>query len=282
MRIIRSVLEIERIIAKLKADAKSIGLVPTMGALHEGHLSLMRRARRENDILIITIFVNPTQFGPKEDYKKYPRPFSRDKRLALQAGVDYIFAPSAKQMYPDELLTSVNVTKLTSCLCGISRPGHFEGVTTVVAKLFNIVNPDRAYFGQKDYQQAIVIKKMVKDLNMNIKIILMPIIRKKDGLAISSRNTYLSPGERKAALVLSKSLQVAKKTIESNYRLQPKTIISKIKAEIKREPLTKIDYVSILDAETLKEIKNIKGKVLVALAVRIGKTRLIDNILIKR
>ena len=282
MKVIRSVLQMQKIIANLKKDSKTIGFVPTMGALHEGHLSLMNRARRENSLLVISIFVNPTQFGPKKDYRKYPRPFLRDKKLALQAGVDYIFTPSVKEMYPDELLTSVRVKKLTSFLCGISRPKHFEGVTTIIAKLFNIINPDRAYFGQKDYQQAIVIKKMAEDLNMNIKAILTPIIREKDGLAVSSRNAYLNSSQRKAALVLSKSLQMAEKIIESNYRIRPKSVISKIKAEIRKEPLAKIDYVSIVDGETLKEIKKIKGKVLIALAVWIGKTRLIDNILIRK
>ncbi len=281
MQVICSVLQMQKIVAKLHREGKSIGFVPTMGALHEGHLSLMRRARKENNILIISIFVNPTQFCPQEDYKKYPRPFSQDKRLSQQIGIDYIFAPSVKQMYPDDFLTSVQVKKLTSCLCGSYRPEHFEGVTTVVTKLFNIISPDRAYFGQKDYQQAVIINKMVKDINMPIKVILMPIVRDPDGLAMSSRNKYLNCEERKASLVLSKSLQIARKMIQLNNRIQSKDIIRKMKKEIAKEKLAKIDYVKVVNAETLEEIKQIKRKVLIALAVWIGKTRLIDNLLIK-
>jgi pantoate--beta-alanine ligase len=281
MQIIRSIAKMQNIISALKKQGKSIGFVPTMGAFHEGHLSLMRRGRRENDILVVSIFVNPIQFGPREDYKKYPRPFSRDKKAAEKEKTDYIFAPTAQEMYPAGFLTKVKVEQLTAGLCGASRPGHFDGVTTVVAKLFNIVSPDRVYLGQKDYQQATIIKKMVDELNVPLKILVMPIIRETDGLAMSSRNQYLDAKERRAAVVLNRSLQMAQKIIKSNYKTSPQVLISKIKTEIKKEPLAIVDYVEIVDAPTLKEVQKLSGQFVIILAVYIGKTRLIDNVVVK-
>ncbi|MFH1784081.1 MAG: pantoate--beta-alanine ligase [bacterium] len=282
MKVVRSVLQMQDICVKLLGKGKSIGFVPTMGALHEGHLSLMRRAGRENEILVASIFVNPTQFGPKEDYRKYPRPFSRDRQLAKKSGVDYLFVPSVSGMYPEGLSCSVRVQGLTHLLCGASRPGHFDGVTTVVTKLFNIVCPSRAYFGQKDYQQASVIKKLVKDLNFSVKIVVMPIVREKDGLAISSRNKYLSPKERKAALVLYRVLSMAKDIFASGKSPKAKDVIKKLKSFIANEPLTKIDYVKIVNGKNLKDVKTVRTGDVFALALYIGSTRLIDNTIIRR
>ena len=258
---------------------KTIGLVPTMGFLHEGHLSLMRQSRADNDISVISIFVNPTQFGPAEDYDAYPRDLDRDSRMASEAGVDVIFAPSARDMYPEGYATYVNIERITEKMCGTSRPGHFRGVTTVVSKLFNLAQPHRAYFGQKDAQQAIVIKQMARDLNFDIEIIVMPIIREEDGLAMSSRNKYLSPEERKAALVLRKSLLMAEGLFKSGVT-EAAIIYNRIKDMIDFEPLAKIDYISIVDADTLDDVGKLRQNTLIALAVFIGKTRLIDNIIL--
>lgn len=265
---------------RLKAKGNTIGLVPTMGYLHEGHLSLMRKAKRDTDKAVVSIFVNPAQFGPREDYTKYPRNFKRDERLAKSIGVDTIFYPSVMQMYPNRFCTYVNVENLTEGLCGKFRPGHFRGVTTVVTKLFNIVKPDIAYFGQKDAQQAIVIKKMTEDLNIPVKIKVMPTIREKDRLAMSSRNVYLSSDERKKALILYKSLQVARNLIKSG-ETNPAKIKNKMRMMIEKIKNSKIDYISIVDMDTMKDVKNLKANVLIALAVWIGKTRLIDNIIVK-
>ena len=262
-----------------KKAKKTIGFVPTMGYLHEGHLSLMRQAKKDCDISVISIFVNPTQFGPREDYKKYPRNIKRDERLARSVGVDAIFYPTVKQMYPQGYLAYVNVEELTGVLCGKSRPGHFRGVTTIVAKLFNIVQSDIAYFGQKDAQQAIVIQKMVKDLDMPIKIKIMPIIREPDGLAMSSRNTYLNPQERIDALVLSQSLKKARQMVRQGKR-SSKKIILQMRRMIAAKKTAKIDYISCVRLDSLEPVSQIKGKILIALAVWIGKTRLIDNIII--
>jgi len=247
-----------------------------MGFFHEGHLSLMRQARVENDLVVVSIFVNPTQFGPKEDYKSYPRDLTRDSQMAQGVGVDVIFAPSVEDMYPDGYATYVSVEGLTEKMCGISRPDHFRGVTTVVTKLFNLVQPHRAYFGQKDAQQAIVIKRMAADLNTGIEIIVMPTIREADGLAMSSRNSYLNPEERKAALILNKSLNMAEKLINSGQR-DVSIIYRKMQDFIQSEPLARIDYIAIVSADTLEDIDRLKGKILMALAVFIGRTRLIDN-----
>jgi pantoate--beta-alanine ligase len=263
-----------------RKEGKSISLVPTMGYLHEGHASLIRAARKHTDVVVVSIFVNPVQFGPKEDFEKYPRDMKRDEALATTAGADIVFAPSAKDMYPDGYSTYVNVERLTDVLCGASRPGHFKGVATVVAKLFEIVRPEIAYFGQKDAQQAMVIKKMAADLNTGIEIKVLPIIRESDGLAMSSRNIYLSESERKDALVLHEALKKAEAMIKSGER-EAKKIIRAMKELISAIPSAKADYISIVDITNLKGIKVLSGEVLVALAVFIGKTRLIDNILMK-
>lgn len=273
---INEITETRRIIKEAKREGKSVGFVPTMGFLHEGHISLIRKAKEENDFVVVSIFVNPTQFGPNEDYTSYPRDFDRDAQLCEEAGTDLIFYPTPEMMYPANYSTYVNVEGLTDGLCGASRPGHFQGVATVVAKLFNIVTPDRAYFGQKDAQQVAVLERMTKDLNFDIEIVPCPIVREADGLAMSSRNTYLVGEERKAALVLSKSLNLASESIQSGERSAEK-IFDQMKALIEGEPLAKIDYIEIVSAETLKPIKTIAGDVLIALAVKVGKPRLIDN-----
>jgi pantoate--beta-alanine ligase len=249
-----------------------------MGALHEGHLSLIRQAKLDNDVVIISIFVNPIQFVQGEDYETYPRDFSKDKELAKKVGVDIIFYPDVKEMYPETLLTFVNVERLTEGLCGKFRPGHFRGVTTVVTKLFNIVKPHQSYFGQKDYQQALVIKRMIKDLNFDLKIVIMPIVRDKDGLALSSRNAYLNDKERKAALILYKSLQKAKELLDSGER-QAKKIITEMNNLISTEKLAKTQYIEIVDNRTLNSVEVIEKEILIALAVTIGNARLIDNML---
>jgi len=279
MKTFRDIKKLTAYMKSLKEKGKTIGFVPTMGYLHEGHLSLMKRAKKDSDISIISIFVNPKQFGPREDYKRYPRNLKRDEKLAKETGVDIIFYPSAKYMYPVEYKTYVDVETITKAMCGRLRPGHFRGVVTIVMKLFNIIQPDIAYFGQKDAQQAIVIKKMVEDLNVPTIIKTLPIIRELGGLAMSSRNAYLSHEERKDALILYKSLREAKKLIKKGERkaVNIKKTMRKIICSKKR---TRIEYISIVDVKNLEEQKNIKKGSLIALAVRIGKTRLIDNILI--
>ena len=279
IEIISSLKDFQNYCKSNRLAGKTIGLVPTMGFLHEGHLSLMRQSRAGNDISVISIFVNPTQFGPAEDYDAYPRDLDRDSRMASEAGVDVIFAPSARDMYPEGYATYVNIERITEKMCGTSRPGHFRGVTTVVSKLFNLAQPHRAYFGQKDAQQAIVIKQMARDLNFDIEIIVMPIIREEDGLAMSSRNKYLSPEERKAALVLRKSLLMAEGLFKSGVT-EAAIIYNRIKDMIDFEPLAKIDYISIVDADTLDDVGKLRQNTLIALAVFIGKTRLIDNIIL--
>ena len=277
MLIFRNIKRIQKFIIGLKKKGKTIGFVPTMGYLHEGHLSLMRQSKRENDISVISIFVNPIQFGPKEDFGKYPRDFKRDEKLAKLTGVDIIFYPSIEQMYPTGYLSYVEVEKLSNFLCGVSRPGHFRGVTTVVAKLFNIVQPDIAYFGQKDAQQVRIIQKMTKDLNMPIKVKVMSIVRESDGLAMSSRNMYLSSQERKDALILNRALKEARRLIKTGVR-DSRTIISTLNYLISTNKTAKIEYIKIVDPQTLTEVKKIEKSVLIVLAVWIGKTRLIDNL----
>ncbi|RKD21577.1 pantoate--beta-alanine ligase [Caminicella sporogenes DSM 14501] len=278
MKIIHTIKEIREEVKAARRSGKSIGFVPTMGFLHEGHLSLIKKAREENDFVVVSIFVNPTQFGPEEDLESYPRDLERDSRLSEEAGADVIFNPTAEEMYPEGYSTYVEIEgELTKKLCGISRPGHFKGVTTVVSKLFNIVTPDRAYFGQKDAQQVAVIEQMVRDLNFDVKIVPCPIVREKDGLAMSSRNTYLSKEERKAALILSKTLFKAEEMIKNGERNSTK-IRDFIINNIKSEPLANIDYVEIVDAKSLKYLNEIKGDVLIALAVKFGRARLLDNI----
>ncbi len=277
MIIIETIKELKEIIRNNKKQGKNIGFVPTMGYLHEGHLSLIQAARKENDLVVVSIFVNPTQFGVGEDLESYPRDLARDTQLSQSAGADIIFHPAVSEMYPDNYFTYVEVNEITNRLCGLSRPTHFRGVTTVVNKLFNIVEPDKAYFGQKDAQQVAVIQKMVRDLNMNVEIIPCPIVREADGLAMSSRNTYLSPEQRQAALILSKTLFAAKEKIQQGMQ-DAVELKNWMLQNINSEPLANIDYVEIVDAFDLNEVKNIQGSILIALAVKFGKTRLIDNI----
>jgi pantoate--beta-alanine ligase len=277
MKIIRSIPEIKKELGRHRKRGRSVGLVPTMGYLHEGHLSLIRKARQDNDVVVVSIFVNPTQFGPNEDYREYPRDLRRDARLCKKAGADYIFYPAAKSMYPKGHSTFVCVEGLTKNLCGRFRPGHFRGVTTVVTKLFNIVSPDAAYFGQKDAQQSVVIKRMAEDLDMGIRIEVLPTVREKDGLAMSSRNSYLSSDGRKRAATIYRSLQLARDLIKLNDKDAPGIVREMRKMLV--PVATKIDYVSIVDPLTLKDVRTITGEVLVAVAVWMGETRLIDNIL---
>ena len=254
----------------------TVGFVPTMGFLHEGHLALVKRARAENSTAIVSIYVNPTQFGPREDFGAYPRDLNRDLELLREGGVDIVFVPSDDEMYPPEFSSWVDVEKVTERLEGASRPGHFRGVATVVAKLFNIVQPTRAYFGQKDAQQVVVIKRMVVDLNMNLEVVVVPTVREGDGLAMSSRNIYLGPKERQAATILFKALTLARQLGRGGEKDAEK-IRRQMTSLIQKEPLAQIDYVSIADAETLEELDLLDRPAVASLAVRIGKTRLIDN-----
>ncbi|MGN0501378.1 MAG: pantoate--beta-alanine ligase [Ruminococcus sp.] len=263
-----------------KREGLTVGFVPTMGYLHEGHKSLMQAARANNDKVVVSVFVNPMQFGPNEDLESYPRDFEKDCALCESVGVDLILHPEPEEMYADGFCSYVDMNGLTTELCGKSRPIHFRGVQTVVLKLFNIVKPDRAYFGQKDAQQLAVIKRMVKDLNVDTEIVGCPIVREADGLAKSSRNTYLNHDERKAALILSRSLKLGRELIE-NGETDAKAVIKAITDSINTEPLAKIDYVDVVDFDTITPIDKIGKSVLVAIAVYIGKTRLIDNFIIK-
>jgi len=278
MQLIEKIEEMKNYRKRIKNKGKSIGFVPTLGYLHQGHISLIKRARENCDEVVVSIFVNPLQFGPKEDYQRYPRDLSRDAEICQKEGVDVIFAPSLKEMYPKGYSTFIDMQgNLIQVLEGKFRPGHFKGVTTVLIKLFNIVYPDLSFFGEKDYQQALIVKKMVKDLNLDTKIVLSPTVREKDGLALSSRNSYLTPKERKAASVLYRSLVKAKQAIEKGEK-DPKRVICLMEDLISKEPLAKIDYIDLVDPLTLERISQIKGDVLVVLAVKIGKVRLIDNI----
>ncbi len=276
MNIVHTVKEVRQIVKSWRKEGLSIGFVPTMGYLHEGHKSLIKQAVLENDRVVVSIFVNPMQFGPSEDLESYPRDLEHDAALCEKTGAHLIFNPEAQEMYMPDFSSFVDMNGLTQGLCGKSRPVHFRGVCTVVNKLFNIVGADRAYFGEKDAQQLAVIRRMVRDLNMDIEIVGCPIIREEDGLAKSSRNTYLSTLERKAALILSKSLTIGKSLLESGER-DAKTIISSITDNINTEPLARIDYVDVVDALSLEKVDKIECSVLVAIAVYVGKTRLIDN-----
>lgn len=276
MKIVSTVNDVRSTVKEWKKNGLKVGLVPTMGFLHEGHLSLIKKAVSENDKVVVSVFVNPTQFGPNEDFEAYPRDLNKDAALCEEAGADLIFHPEPEEMYPDGFCSSVNMTGLTDALCGKSRPIHFQGVCTVVSKLFNIAAPDNAYFGEKDAQQLAIIKRMVKDLNFDIKITGCPIIREKDGLAKSSRNTYLNPEERQAALVLSKAVKCGRGLVEGGEK-DSAVILKEMKSIIENEPLARIDYVEIVDMNTMKNIDKVKGDVLCAMAVYIGKTRLIDN-----
>jgi pantoate--beta-alanine ligase len=279
MHVFETVVALRQYLAAERAAGKRIGLVPTMGYLHDGHLSLVRAARQDGDVVVMSIFVNPKQFGPQEDFTAYPRDLARDLRLAQEAGVDAVFSPPVTDMYPPDFNTAVMVHELTNPLCGALRPGHFQGVTTVVAKLFNIVGPHRAYFGQKDYQQALVIQKMVHDLLMPLEVIVCPTVREADGLAMSSRNAYLNPGERQAALVLCGALRLAAERLAQGEH-QGQRLAAQLRQYIAAEPQARIDYVAICNPQTLQEVDTLSGTVLVALAVYIGKTRLIDNALL--
>ena len=282
MILFKTVEELRNEIAIAKTAGKTIGLVPTMGALHEGHASLIKAANKENDLVVVSVFVNPTQFGPTEDLDSYPRTLDADCKLAEAQGADIVFAPSPKEMYPSEEMTWVEVTgEVTKVLCGRSRPIHFRGVTTVVSKLFNLAQPDRAYFGQKDAQQVQVLKRMVKDLFFNLQLRIMPIVREADGLAKSSRNTYLSAEERQAGLILSKSLKHAQELFAAGER-DPQKLVAATTAMIKAEPMADIDYVEIYQMPDLNECQNpMQGENLLALAVRFGTTRLIDNTILE-
>ncbi|MFB0519457.1 MAG: pantoate--beta-alanine ligase [Acidobacteriota bacterium] len=279
METIETVSRMKRVCREEAQAGKTIGLVPTMGYWHEGHLSLIRAARKRCQVVVVSVFVNPMQFGPQEDYRQYPRDLSRDIRLAKAEGVDYLFYPSVEEMYPQGFKTEAEVRELSDTLCGKSRPGHFKGVATVVLKLFNIVRPDAAFFGQKDAQQALIIKRMIDDLNLDVELVILPIVREEDGLAMSSRNLYLNSQERRAAAILYKSLQKARELVLGGER-RASVIISHIQQIIEQEPLARVDYISLTDAENLREVDIIEDKVLIALAVFIGKTRLIDNLLL--
>ncbi len=276
MKVVETIDEMRRLRAEL---AESVGFVPTMGYFHKGHLSLVKRARGENASVVVSIFVNPTQFGPQEDFSNYPRDTERDLALLEKENTDVVFMPSVAEMYPSQFNSWVEVGRVTERLEGASRPGHFRGVTTVVAKLFNIVQPTRAYFGQKDAQQATAIRKMVTDLNMNLEIVTIATLREPDGLAMSSRNTYLNPKQRQAAVVLYQALKLAEQ-LYSQGEKDAERIRQEMTILIEKQPLANADYVSIANTETLEELDEVKAPALVSLAVRFGKTRLIDNIVL--
>jgi len=281
MKIVKDIKEMQSTSRALRGEGKTIGFVPTMGALHEGHLSLVRAAKKDNDIVVVSIFVNPLQFGPKEDFDRYPRDLEGDSEKLRKEGVDILFFPDMKEMYPWDFRTYVEVQGLSEKLCGAFRPGHFRGVATVVTKLFNIVKPSRAYFGAKDYQQTVIIKRLVNDLNMDIEVLVCPTVREPDGLAMSSRNLYLNPEERKAALVIYRTLQEVAGLIKKGEK-NPDVLKMRMLKALGSEPLvSSIDYAGIYDPESLEEVSEITGKVLVAIALRIGQTRLIDNIMVE-
>ncbi len=280
MRTFQQISPLRTYLRGIRQEEKTIGFVPTMGALHEGHLALFRRAKADCDLVVVSIFVNPTQFGPSEDYAAYPRDFARDQRLTSLEGVDALFAPAEEEIYPPGFQTRVQVAELGAILEGERRPGHFSGVATIVTKLLNIVQPDLAYFGQKDYQQLLLIERMVRDLNITTDISLVPTVREPEGLAISSRNVYLSPEERQAAPILYRALQRAQEMVHEGER-DPERVRQELEAMIGQEPLATLDYVALLNPETLAPVVTLDDVVtLVALAARIGKTRLIDNFFI--
>lgn len=280
MKLISTIDEARTFSRQTSASGKRLGLVPTMGALHEGHLSLVRAARRSCQSVVVSIFVNPTQFGPTEDLGRYPRDLKRDRALLEQEGIDCAFAPSVEEMYPGPAITWVNVEGMSERLCGRSRSGHFRGVTTVVAKLFDIVEPDVAFFGQKDAAQAAIIRRMVRDLNFPVQIEVMPIVREPDGLAMSSRNSYLSPQERRSALVLYRSLKRVESLFQEGER-QSGRLIAAAADEIAKQPAVRLDYFEIVDPDTLEPVSIIARNSLVAVAAFVGKTRLIDNIVLE-
>lgn len=280
MQIVKTIEEVRAIVRAWREAGLSVGLVPTMGFLHEGHQSLIARSVADNDRTVVSVFVNPIQFGPTEDLEAYPRDIERDKALVEATGGDLIFNPESEEMYPPHFTTFVDTTETTELLCGARRAGHFRGVCTVVSKLFNIVGPDRAYFGQKDAQQLATVRRFVRDLNFNIEIVACPIVREEDGLAKSSRNTYLSTEERKAALVLSRSLRQAQAAVENGER-RAKVVVDIIADCLKQEPLARVDYIEVVDLDNVQRVEKIEENTLVAIAVYIGKTRLIDNFIWK-
>ena len=279
MQVVKTVKEVRDIVAEWRSQGLTVGLVPTMGYLHEGHQSLIRKSAEQNDRTVVSVFVNPIQFGPTEDLDSYPRDLERDKKAVEEAGGNLIFHPESSEMYPGHFTSFIDTSETTELLCGAVRPIHFRGVCTVVGKLFNIVTPDRAYFGQKDAQQLATIRRFVRDLNFGIEIVACPIVREEDGLAKSSRNTYLNAEERKAALVLSQSLKIGKELIENGER-DSKVVIETIKTALEKEPLARVDYVEVVDFENIHRVDKIHGETLVAIAVYIGKTRLIDNFIV--
>ena len=280
MRLVKTIKEVREIVNEWKKQGLTVGLVPTMGYLHEGHKSLIEKSVSQNDRTVVSVFVNPTQFGPNEDLASYPRDIERDKALVESAGGDLVFNPEPVEMYGTHFTTSVNTTEVSELLCGARRPVHFGGVCLVLTKLFNIVTPNRAYFGQKDAQQLAVVRRFVKDLNFNIEIVPCPIVREADGLAKSSRNTYLNKEERQAAVILSKSLKLGLEAVKNGERSSAK-VIDIITKSLETEPLARIDYVEVVDNENIQRTDVIKGEFLVAIAVYIGKTRLIDNFIFK-
>lgn len=279
MQVVKTISEVREIVKEWKKQGLTVGLVPTMGYLHEGHQSLISKSAEQNDRTVVSVFVNPIQFGPTEDLATYPRDLERDMQKVEEAGGNLIFNPEPSEMYPEHFTSFIDTTETTELLCAVTRPTHFRGVCTVVGKLFNIVAPDRAYFGQKDAQQLATIKRFARDLNFDIEIVPCPIVREDDGLAKSSRNTYLSPAERKAALILSQSLAKGKAAIEAGER-DPEKVKDIIRKNLETEPMAKIDYVEVVDFENIQHISQIKGETLVAIAVYIGKTRLIDNFIV--
>ena len=281
MQVITTIKDMHAFSKAIKADGKSIGFVPTMGAMHEGHMSLVRSSIKENDVTVASIFVNPTQFGPTEDFNKYPKDHKGDMEKFSNIGVAAVFLPDVSEMYPKGFSSFIYVGGIGGILCGASRPDHFNGVATVVTKLFNIVMPDRAYFGQKDYQQTVVIKKLVRELGFDINIVACPIVREEDGLAMSSRNSYLSDEERKAALILNKALEYGKGLMLSGREDKADPIKEKMGAFIKAEPLVTIEYIEIVGTEYLEKIKEVKTPAVILLAAKVGTTRLIDNLLVE-
>ena len=279
MKVVKTIKEVREIVSSWRRDGLTVGLVPTMGYLHEGHQSLISKSVSENDRTVVSVFVNPIQFGPNEDLEAYPRDLKRDMEAVEAVGGDLIFNPEPAEMYPSHFTSFIDTTETTELLCGAVRPVHFRGVCTVVGKLFNIVTPDRAYFGQKDAQQLATIRRFVRDLNFGLEIVPCPIVREADGLAKSSRNTYLSPAERKAALIVSKSLALGKKAVDEGERDASK-VVSIITESLQTEPLARIDYVEVVDFENIQRVETISGETLVAIAVYIGKTRLIDNFIV--
>ena len=279
MQVVKTISEVREIVKDWRKQGLTVGFVPTMGYLHEGHQSLISKSAEQNDRTVVSVFVNPIQFGPTEDLATYPRDLKRDMQKVEEAGGNLIFNPEPSEMYPEHFTSFIDTTETTELLCAVTRPTHFRGVCTVVGKLFNIVAPDRAYFGQKDAQQLATIKRFARDLNFDIEIVSCPIVREDDGLAKSSRNTYLSPAERKAALILSQSLAKGKAAIEAGER-DPEKVKDIIRKNLETEPLARIDYVEVVDFENIQRISQIKGETLVAIAVYIGKTRLIDNFIV--